>query len=968
MIRLKLRSQTLLALGWMALPAFAQPVLTVNGVNANYTTTHVFVDEVAGDAVPLTIVFQPNAANLAQVETYSNLNRRDRATVDADGDGTEDGVLPPSGNLVVAGSDAHYFKAYTMSNAGGGTFTLTLYATKTGAYRLTARYKVTGDPNWHYYNDFNGQRDHCIVVSPKRARDIVLYELNTLNVEAQGTNFADRSTFADLHDGPGARPYNAVTTRFNLTYVTSLGVNWLWFQPVHPQGIAGRQTDPDTGQPYEIGSPYAVKNFFAVMPLMSKANTREAALTEFTNFVAAADAAGVSVMLDAAFNHTAQDCELAERGVAYFAPGAQPTNEIRNHEARFYSRTDAYDMRAFNAASIAIAPDRYDFGKWSDVFDVYFGRYAALVPNASQSGNYLSEADWFDTSIGSENASGSGNGHFDTITRNVWKYFGDYVLYWLDRTGCPSNTPPAQTWKGVDGLRADFGQGLPPQCWEYIINKARSRKWDFVFMSESLDGGNVTYRSSRHFDILNENIVFELKNATSASAYRGIFEARRTAYGQGLVLLNTTSHDEENYEDPWQALIRYAVASTIDGAPMIFYGQELGISRAFGFDRYELNFGKLIPHFKKYNSLQPILNPANRNFGLDQLYPVYAAMNQARQFSRALRSSNRYFLNLTSGGVHESLYAVAKYEQANGAPNFYDVVFAFVNLDRNNNQSGTFNVNITQNGANLFGIKSNRFYNVKNIAAYTGVDPNRRHVWLWGAGGLAGSNVLANGLFAALNKVPTTDAGWTNAPFEAQYLKLYDVTPPPVPGAPAAPAAWVVGTNVTFAWPAVSDPEGGISGYHLVVGTAPGGSNVFNGTVTATNRTVSGDYGQTLYARVSAINNAGIEGAFSPVSSGVVLLDPAADADGDGLSNEAEALAGTNPLDAASVLRILHLTPEKLLTWSAVPGKLYRVWGTSVATGAFVPVSGVITAATATASYADSATNSFRFYRVNVLP
>src|SRR5207245_257435 len=117
----------------------------------NYTTTHVFVDEVAGDSVPLTISFTPNAANLTDVETFSNLNRRDRATLDADGDGIEDGILPPSGILVVAGSDAHYYKAYAMSNAGGGNFTLTLNATKTGAYRLTARYRVSGNTNWIYY-------------------------------------------------------------------------------------------------------------------------------------------------------------------------------------------------------------------------------------------------------------------------------------------------------------------------------------------------------------------------------------------------------------------------------------------------------------------------------------------------------------------------------------------------------------------------------------------------------------------------------------------------------------------------------------------------------------------------------------------------------------------------------------------------------------------------------------------------
>ena len=35
------------------------PVLTVNGVNADYTTTHVFVDEVAGDSIPLNILFSP---------------------------------------------------------------------------------------------------------------------------------------------------------------------------------------------------------------------------------------------------------------------------------------------------------------------------------------------------------------------------------------------------------------------------------------------------------------------------------------------------------------------------------------------------------------------------------------------------------------------------------------------------------------------------------------------------------------------------------------------------------------------------------------------------------------------------------------------------------------------------------------------------------------------------------------------
>ena len=162
---------------------------------------------------------------------------------------------------------------------------------------------------------------------------------------------SQRSTFTDLYNGPGSRPYDPVTNRFNLNYVQNLGVNWLWFQPIHPIGIQNRQTDPNTGQPYAVGSPYSVKNFFQINPLLGKANTRDEAMQEFTNFVAAADAAGVNVMLDEPFNHSAWDCELDASGVYYFDTNAQPTDLIASSEARFYSRTSEYDQRASSAAN-----------------------------------------------------------------------------------------------------------------------------------------------------------------------------------------------------------------------------------------------------------------------------------------------------------------------------------------------------------------------------------------------------------------------------------------------------------------------------------------------------------------------------------------------------------------------------------------------------------------------------------------
>src|SRR4029077_16989427 len=135
-----------------------------------------------------------------------------------------------------------------------------------------------------------------------------------------------------------------------------------------------------------------------------------------------------------------------------------PTSLMEDVQANIYSRWNGgsldqtnsgnwgnfdYGARAFSADSIAIAVDRYDFGKpFTDVHDVYFGNYAALVDlnSSDTSGNgidfykYKNEGDWFDYTIGSNGISNdgldaqfnSGNGHFDTITQNMWKYFAAY--------------------------------------------------------------------------------------------------------------------------------------------------------------------------------------------------------------------------------------------------------------------------------------------------------------------------------------------------------------------------------------------------------------------------------------------------------------------------------------------------------------------------------------------------------------
>ena len=262
------------------------------------------------------------------------------------------GIVPPNGNLILSTSTAaNYFQAYKMN--GTGPFNLVLYANKTGAYRITARYHLQGDgPNTltigtgpiSQMGTAKGTaiRDAAIVVSPTKARSMVMYEVNAMYIDAEapasGTDASTRSTFDYFDGGPNCPPNNTKRP-FDLNYVKSLGVNWLWLQPIHPIGVQGRQLDPNNGNaPFSVGSPYAVKNFFAVNPLFSKtylpgttpeATGRANAMVEWKNFVKAADTAGVNIMLDVPFNHTSFDCEIRrDRGRRYSV--MSPRRQLRN--------------------------------------------------------------------------------------------------------------------------------------------------------------------------------------------------------------------------------------------------------------------------------------------------------------------------------------------------------------------------------------------------------------------------------------------------------------------------------------------------------------------------------------------------------------------------------------------------------------------------------------------------------------
>ncbi|MBR4189273.1 MAG: hypothetical protein IKQ55_04850 [Kiritimatiellae bacterium] len=844
--------------------------LLVDGEPADYTTSKFFIDEAKGETVTVEVAYHaPDDA--AAVEVFSNFGRRDYADTDWDEDGWPDGMIPPARDSVTAENcSGGYWQAIPMTK-GSGAYTATLTTDKCGVYRITARYKAAGATNWTYYADNpNGtdRRDHVVVISPKKAMEQTMYELNVLTTKATGCSNDKSGSFEDLSErltATAADPYG----EFSIDYLNRLGVNCLWFQPIHPNLDYARGNTNAAGDRYYPGSPYATKNYFSVNYEMSKTKNEANAVAAFTNFVRLCDQAQsdtppadgvknlktINVMLDGVMNHTSFDAVYGE-GITLALEGLSakaraeltaalgsgwdsvtPADVIPATKLgiQWYSHVvDDTHNQAQPATryvdvddnDIANAPERYDFGKWNDVAELLYGNYSTMVRY-----NDMVENEWWDdqgrhtwSELGPETGriySEEDKYYYDEMlpaTKLLWKYMASYPEYWIKKTGNDGVNHPGATDAngtltddyGIDGLRCDYAQGLPNQFWEYTINRTRSMKWNFLFMAESLDGGKVGFRSNRQFDILNENMVFRFTqdHVSDPATFQAELENRRQAYGNGLILLNLTCHDEIiPWGDPQATASRYAMVSAIDGVPMIFYGQEQAIStfdlnsgddpddanKWKGFHKFESNFGKWIPHFKTWNAMHVWTNMVYSNGTANasrDMAAFYGKLNLARQKSPALRSQNRWFLNDTN-----KVMFVAKWEEEGANPNDKDAVFAAV-LFLNDNMEGDHNghwgagctYDISPFAAKM-GIenRADRFYNLKNIAS-----SSDEYVW---AEPKSGKQLYTEGLELIFqgswkwneqlgDKEDMLASEWTENGNVVQFLKVYDVTGEVPPVAP----------------------------------------------------------------------------------------------------------------------------------------------------------------------------------------
>jgi glycosidase len=118
--------------------------------------------------------------------------------------------------------------------------------------------------------------------TPSSYRNLVIYEVFVRNHGAHGT-------FADVEK--------------DLPRLHTLGVDVLWFMPIHPIGTLGRKGS--------LGSPYSIIDYTQVNP---EYGSRE----DFIRLIREAHEMGMKVMIDVVFHHTAHDSVLAEEHPEYF--------------------------------------------------------------------------------------------------------------------------------------------------------------------------------------------------------------------------------------------------------------------------------------------------------------------------------------------------------------------------------------------------------------------------------------------------------------------------------------------------------------------------------------------------------------------------------------------------------------------------------------------------------------------------
>jgi glycosidase len=167
---------------------------------------------------------------------------------------------------------------------------------------------------------------------------------------------------------------------------------------------------------------------------------------------------------------------------------------------------------------------------------------------------------------------------FDFDAPGLLDYQANVLLHWVKNFG-------------IDGFRCDVAWGLPTPFWNEITKRVRAVKPDTFFLAEAelpqqqIAAFNVSYGFDLHHAM---NQVAQGKK--SASGLDEAYAKIRTHFPRGgALMVFTSSHDENSwagteFDRMGAGYAPFAVLTfLLDGMPMIYNGQEIGLDRRLEF-------------------------------------------------------------------------------------------------------------------------------------------------------------------------------------------------------------------------------------------------------------------------------------------------------------------------------------------------------------------------------------------------
>lgn len=167
---------------------------------------------------------------------------------------------------------------------------------------------------------------------------------------------------------------------------------------------------------------------------------------------------------------------------------------------------------------------------------------------------------------------------FDFAAPGLVEYQAGVLLHWIRNFG-------------VDGFRCDVAWGLPTPFWNEVVQRVRAVKPDAFFLAEAelpqhqVAAFNLSYGFDLHH-VMNEIA----QGKKSASGIDEAYAKIRARFPRGSALMVfTSSHDENSwagteFERMGEGYAPFAVLTfLLDGVPMIYNGQEVGLDRRLQF-------------------------------------------------------------------------------------------------------------------------------------------------------------------------------------------------------------------------------------------------------------------------------------------------------------------------------------------------------------------------------------------------